>query len=62
MTMILCDTALYSFQFLRIAKSGPKCDKWLDIARSARSWLKGLDHVTELAQVTEHGSELIDTP
>ena len=30
--------------------------KWLDIARSARSQLKGLDHVTEI------GSELMDTP
>ena len=34
--MILCDTALYTFQFLRIAKSDPKCDKWLDIAKHAR--------------------------
>ena len=36
--------------------------KWLDIARSARSQLKGLDHVTEMVHVTEPGSELMDTP
>ena len=57
MVTLICQTALYTSQFLGIAKSGPKSDNWLDIATIPLSIIEFksmLSYMHQLRYMVQH--------